>query len=313
MIEGQQGVRWTDWLALADACERLGFEGLFRSDHYFSARGVSGRGSTDAWTLLGALAARTSRIRLGTLVSPVTFRQPALLAKAATTVDEISGGRVEIGMGAGWWAEEHTQFGFAFSDVEERWQRLEEQVPIVHGLLTQDPFSYDGRYYRLEDAELLPRPVQRPHPPLILGGSTVGPRMQRLIGKYADEFNTVGGAPAEVAERFTRARAGLEVEGRDPATLVTSLMTWFFVGRTEEEYLEKLRRAHAIDPDAAPFDEYRDEAEGDFIVGSTDRAIARLREYGAAGVQRIFLNHELYDDLEMLELVSTVVLPEVGD
>jgi F420-dependent oxidoreductase-like protein len=312
MIEGQQGVRWTDWLALADACERLGFEGLFRSDHYFSARGVSGRGSTDAWTLLGALAARTSRIRLGTLVSPVTFRQPALLAKAATTVDEISGGRVEIGMGAGWWEEEHAQFGFAFSDVEERWQRLEEQVPIVHGLLTQERFSYDGRYYRLEDAELLPRPVQRPHPPVILGGSTVGPRMQRLIAKYADEFNTVGGTPAEVADRFARARAGLEAEGRDPASLVTSLMTWFFVGRTEDEYLEKLRRAHAIDPDAAPFDEYRDEVEEDFIVGSTDRAIARLREYAAAGVQRFFLNHELYDDIEMLELVSTAVLPEVG-
>jgi F420-dependent oxidoreductase-like protein len=313
MVEGQQGVRWSDWLALAEACERLGFEGLFRSDHYFSSRGVSGRGSTDAWTLLAALAARTSRIRLGTLVSPVTFRFPGLLAKAATTVDEISGGRAEIGLGAGWWEEEHTQFGFPFYDVEGRWQRLEEQVPIVHGLLTEDRFSFEGRHYRLQAAEMLPRPVQRPHIPLILGGSTVGQRMQRLIGRYADEFNTVGGTPQQVADRFARARAGMEAEGRDPAALVTSFMTWFFVGRTEDEYLEKIRRARSLDPNGPSFDEYRAEAEVDFIVGSTGRAAARLREYADAGVQRIFLNHELYDDLEMLELVASEVVPEVRD
>jgi len=311
MIEGQQGVTWRDWCALADACERLGYEGLFRSDHYFSARGVSGRGATDAWTLPGGLAARTTKIRLGTLVSPVTFRQPALLAKAATTVDEISGGRAEVGMGAGWWEEEHTQFGFPFFDVHERWARLEEAVPIVHGLWTQDPFTFDGTYYRLDAAEFLPGPVQRPHPPLILGGKAVGPRMQRLIGRYADEFNTVGGLPEDVAGRFARARAGFEAEGRDPSSLVTSLMTWFFVGRTEDEYLEKLRRAHAIDPEAGPFEDYRAEIERDCIVGSSERAATRLREYADVGVQRIFLNHELYDDLEMLEVVASEVLPQV--
>jgi len=166
-------------------------------------------------------------------------------------------------------------------------------------------------YYRLDDAEFLPKPVQHPHPPLILGGKAVGPRMQRLIGRYADEFNTVGGSPSEVAGRFARARAGFEAEGRDPSRLVTSLMTWFFVGRTEDEYLEKLHRAHAIDPDAGPFEDYRAEIERDCIVGSSDRAAARLREYAAAGVQRIFLNHELYDDLEMLEVVATDVLPKV--
>ena len=311
MVEGQQGVRWKDWLTLADACERLGFEGLFRSDHYFSAPGVSGRGSTDAWTLLGALAARTTRIRLGTLVSPVTFRAPGLLAKTVATVDEISGGRVEIGMGAGWWAEEHEQFGFPFLDVDRRWQRLEEQVPIVHGLLTEDRFSHEGEHYRLVDAEMLPKPVQRPRPPLILGGSTVGPRMQRLIGRYADEFNTVGGTPAQVEQRFARARAGVAAEGRDPTSLVASMMTWFFVGRDEDEYLEKLRRAQAIDPDGPTLEEYRADAEEDFIVGSPDRAVRRLREYADAGVQRIFLNHELYDDIEMLELVAAEVLPKV--
>jgi F420-dependent oxidoreductase-like protein len=313
MIEGQQGVRWEDWLRLADAAEALGFEGLFRSDHYFSALGVSGRGSTDAWTVLAALAARTARLRLGTLVSPVTFRDPALLAKAAVTVDEISGGRVEVGMGAGWWEEEHTRFGFPFHDVEGRWQRLEEQVEIVHGLWTQDTFSFDGAHYALRDADLLPRAVQRPHPPLILGGTTIGPRMQRLIGRFADECNTVGGTPEEVARRFERARAGVAAAGRDPTTLTTSLMTWCFVGRTEAECLERLRRAHALDPSAGPFEAYRADIERDCIVGTPTRAAERLLEYGRAGVQRIFVNHELYDDIDMLELLATEVLPQIAD
>jgi F420-dependent oxidoreductase-like protein len=311
MIEGQQGVLWSDWLALADACEQLGFEGLFRSDHYFSSEGVSGRGSSDAWTLLGALAARTERLRLGTLVSPVTFRLPAVLAKAVATVDEISGGRVEIGLGAGWWEEEHTQFGLPFHDVDGRWQRLEEQVEVVHGLLTQEHFSFSGQHYVLERAEFLPKTVQRPRPPIILGGTTIGSRMQRLIGRYADECNTVGGTPEQVAARFARARAGYEANGRDPSTLTTSLMTWCFVGWTEDEYLERLRRAHALDPTAGPFDAYRADIERDCIVGSPSRAIQRLHEYVQAGVQRIFINHELYDDLEMLALLADEILPEV--
>lgn len=311
MVEGQQGLTWDDWLALAGAAERLGFEGLFRSDHYFSARGVSGRGSTDAWTLLAGLAARTERLRLGTLVSPVTFREPALLAKAAATVDEISGGRVEIGMGAGWWEEEHTGHGFAFHDVDGRWQRLEEQVAIVHGLLTEERFTFHGAHYDLEDVEFLPKTPQRPRPPIILGGSTVGPRMQALIGRYADEFNTVGGTPAQVRERFARARGGCEAAGRDPATLVTSLMTWMFVATTQAGYLEALRRAHALDPTAGPFDAYRADIERDCIVGTPAQAAERISAYAEAGVQRIFLNHELYDDLAMLELVAAEVLPEV--
>jgi F420-dependent oxidoreductase-like protein len=313
MIEGQQGVTWDDWLRLADAAERLGFDGLFRSDHYFSATGPSGTGSTDAWTVLGALAARTERIRLGTLVSPVTFREPAVLAKAAVTVDHISGGRVEIGMGAGWWEEEHTRFGLDFHDVEGRWARLEEQVAIVHGLLTEHPFSFDGRHYVLAGADLLPESVQRPRPPLILGGTTIGPRMQRLLGAFADECNTVGGTPEEVAQRFARARAGVAAAGRDPSVLVTSLMTWCFVGRTEDEVTARLRRAHALDPTAGSFEDYRADIESDCIVGAPDRAIARLRAYREAGVQRIFLNHELYDDIEMLETLAADVLPGVGE
>jgi len=312
MIEGQQGVTWANWCSLADAAERLGFEGLFRSDHYFSARGASGSGATDAWTVLGALAERTATLRLGTLVSPVTFRQPAVLAKAALTVDLISGGRAEIGMGAGWWEEEHTRFGIPFFDVDTRWELLEEQVPIVDGLLREGMFSFQGKHYQLDGADPAPASIQRPRPPLILGGKAVGRRMQALIGRYADEFNTVGGSPEQVSARFSRARESVERAGRAPSRLTTSLMTWMFLGRTEAQYLERLRRAHALDPAAGPFDAYRRDIEADCIVGTPARAIERLQEYEHVGVQRIFLNHELYDDLDMLELVATDVLPALA-
>jgi F420-dependent oxidoreductase-like protein len=311
MIEGQEGVTWDHWLALAQTADRLGFDALFRSDHYFSAPGVAGRGSTDAWTLLGALAARTERIRLGTLVSPVTFRSPSLLAKSAATVDEISGGRVEIGMGAGWWTEEHTQFGFPFPPTRERFTMLEEQLQIVDGLLTQDHFSFRGAHYALDAAEFLPKPVQRPRPPILLGGTTVGPWMQRLIGAWADEFNTVGGLPDVVRERFARARSGIEAAGRDQASLVTSFMTWCFVAPTEDAYLAMLERAHALDPNAVPFEAYRADIEADCIVGTPDRAAERLAQYAAAGVQRVMLNLSLYDDLGTLDLLATEVFPKV--
>jgi F420-dependent oxidoreductase-like protein len=311
MIEGQEGVTWDNWLALADTAERLGFEALFRSDHYFSGAGAGGRGSTDAWALLAALAARTERIRLGTLVSPVTFRLPSVLAKSAVTVDEISGGRVEIGMGAGWWTEEHAQFGFPFPSTRERFEMLEEQLEIVHRLLTEDRFTFEGRHYTLADAECLPKSVQRPRPPIVLGGKTVGPWMQRLIGAWADEFNTVGGAPEEARERFGRARDGVAAAGRAPETLVTSLMTWFFVAPTEDDYLAKLERARSLNPTAGPFDAYRADIEADCIVGTPERAAERLSEYAGAGVQRVMLNHALYDDLEMLDLLATQVFPKV--
>jgi F420-dependent oxidoreductase-like protein len=311
MIEGQEGVSWDDWLRLADAAERFGLEGLFRSDHYFSVQGANGRGSTDAWTLLAGLAARTSTIRLGTLVSPVTFREPALLAKAAVTVDEISGGRAELGIGAGWWEDEHLSHGFAFHDTKTRFAMFAEQVEIVHGLLSEDRFSYRGRFYELDDVEFLPKSVQRPHVPIVLGGKKVGSTMQRLIGRFADEFNTVGGTPDDVRERFGRARSGVDAAGRDPESLVTSLMTWFFVAPTDDEYLRKLERARSLDPTAGPFEDYRRDIEKDCIVGTPERAAARLAEYADAGVQRIFLNHELYDDDEMLELLASEVLPRV--
>jgi F420-dependent oxidoreductase-like protein len=312
MLEGQEGVTWSQWLAMAETAERLGFEALFTSDHYLSEQGDADRGSSDAWTVLSALAARTSTIRLGALVSPVTFREPALLAKAATTVDHVSGGRVELGMGAGWWEEEHRTHGFAFPPVSERFERLEEQLAIVQGLLTQERFSFAGTHHRLQDATFWPKPVQRPRMPIVLGGTTVGPRMQRLIATYADEFNTVGGTPQEVRDRIDRARGAVDREGRAQDSLTTSFMTWCFVGRTENDWRDRVERARRKDPDAGPFDEHLAELEVDCIVGTPDRAAARLREYADAGVQRVMLNHELFDDLDMLDVLAAEVVPRLA-
>ena len=215
-------------------------------------------------------------------------------------------------MGAGWWTEEHTQFGVPFPSTRERFEMLEEQLEIVHRLLTEERFSFDGTHYSLADAECYPKPVQRPRPPIVLGGKTVGPRMQRLIGAWADEFNTVGGSPDEVRERFGRAREGVASAGREQDTLVTSLMTWCFVAPTEAAYLATLERARSLDPTAGPFEAYRADIEADCIVGTPERAVETLSRYAAAGVQRIMLNHELYDDLEMLELLATQVFPKVA-
>ncbi len=310
MLEGQEGVTWERWLAVALAAERLGFESLFTSDHYLSVTGAAGRGSNDAWTILAALAARTERLRLGTMVSPVTFRHPTVLAKIAATVDRISGGRVELGMGAGWWEAEHRSHGFPFPPASERMDVLEEQLQIVHGLFTQERFSFEGRHYRLEDCAFAFKPVQEPHPPIVLGGDG-GPRGARLVARFADEFNTVGGTPEEVEERFHRVRAAVDAEGRDQASVTTSLMTWVIVGADESEFRGRVEVARSRDPRAGPFDAYLDDLMKDCIVGTPERAAERLSEYAAAGVQRIVLNHELIDDIDMLELLGAEILPRV--
>ncbi len=312
MLEGQEGVTWPEWKAAAQTAERLGFDALFTSDHYLSVMRDRDRGSSDAWTNLAGLAAVTSTIRLGTLVSPVTFRPPALLAKAAVTVDRISGGRAEIGMGAGWWEEEHRTHGFPFPPAGQRFEMLEEQLEIVHGLLTEETFTFEGAHYRLEAAPFAPKGVQMPHPPIIVGGDG-GPRLARAVSRWADEFNTVSGPPESVRERFLRVRDRLEADGRDQSTLTTSLMTWCYVGATEADALQRIERARDRSMRAGrKFDDELAELRRECIVGSAREAVERLREYEEAGVQRIMLNHELFDDLEMLEILAEQIIPELG-
>ena len=217
MIEGQEGVTWDQWRALASTAEEAGFETLFRSDHYESLGGPPNTGSLDAWSTINALAALTSTIKLGTLVSPATFRHPSVLARMATTADHVSGGRVELGIGAGWHEGEHRSFGFPFDTVKDRFDRYAEQIEIVHRSWHDEPFDFSGRYYTLEQCDAQPKPVQKPHPNLLLGGRAQ-PRGVALAARWADEYNTVDPTPDEARERRDRIAAACAEAGREPIT-----------------------------------------------------------------------------------------------
>jgi alkanesulfonate monooxygenase SsuD/methylene tetrahydromethanopterin reductase-like flavin-dependent oxidoreductase (luciferase family) len=220
MIEGQEGVTWDQWRALATTAEEHGFETLFRSGHYESLGGAPNRGSLDAWSTINALAALTSTIKLGTLVSPVTFRHPSTLARSVVTADHVSQGRIELGMGAGWHEGEHRSFGFPFQTTRERFDRLAEQVEIVSRSWDDEPFDCEGRFYRLERANAQPKPIKRPN--LILGGSA-GPRGAALAARWADEYNTVYPTLDEVCERKQRIDAACAQAGREPITFSAML------------------------------------------------------------------------------------------
>jgi len=308
MLEGQDGPTWDQWLAIARTAERVGFETLFSSDHYLQFE--PGGGSHDAWTIMAGLAARTERLRLGTLVSPVTFRHPSVLAKVATTVDRISDGRVELGIGAGWYREEHVAYGFPFPPDGVRMEMFEEQLEIVHGLFSHETFSFQGTHYTLEECRFEHRPVQRPHPPIIVGGKG-GPRLAHAIARFADEFNTVGGTPEEVAVRYANVRRALEQIGRDPSEVTMSFMTWFFVGPDDATVRERVARAHPRQAADGTLDQVIADLERDNFVGTTDRVAERLSEYAAAGVQRVMFNHGLFDDTDSIELLAAEVFPKV--
>jgi len=213
MIEGQEDVTWDDWVALAETCERSGIEALFRSDHYLSVFGQNERGALDAWGTICALAARTTTLQLGTLVSPASFRHPSILAKIAVTADHVSGGRVSLGLGTGWSEVEHRAYGFPFLAMKERMDVLEEQLQIVHGHWNDGPFTFHGEHYTLEGLEAQPKPLGKL--PLIMGGSA-GPRAARLAARYADEYNTVDPSLDEVRERSAAIAAACEKAGREP-------------------------------------------------------------------------------------------------
>ncbi len=309
MIEGQEGVGWSQWVDLARACEEHGFQGLFRSDHYLSFDDPRERGVLDAWSTLAALAAVTERIRFGTLVSPVTFRHPAVLAKSVVTADHVSGGRVELGIGAGWFEREHRAFGFPFPSDDVRMEILSEQVEIVHRLWDRDEneVSFDGAHYRLEACPAMPKPVQIPHPPLILGGGA-GPRAAALAARWADEYNVNYVGPDGVARARTRLSESCEVVGRDPSTLRLSLMTGVVVGADRAD-LE--RRALALmerEGESGDPGEFIERWSSNRLVGTVDEVLERLARYAEAGVQRVMLQHLVHEDLETIELIGTEIV-----
>jgi F420-dependent oxidoreductase-like protein len=240
MIEGQEGVTWDQWRALAATAEEAGFEALLRSDHYESLGDGPNTGALDAWSTVNALAALTTTIKLGTLVSPATFRHPSVLARMATTADHISDGRVELGIGAGWHEREHRDFGFPFDTVKDRFDRLEEQIEIVHRSWHDEPFDFDGRFYSLNGCDAQPKPVQKPHPNLILGGSA-GPRGAALAARWADEYNTVGPTPDEARERHERIAAACQSAGRDMITFSAMIQ----LEGSSSELVERLRGLEA--------------------------------------------------------------------
>lgn len=313
MIEGQEEVTWDQWLAIARACEEHGLEGLFRSDHYVSVLGRSERGSLDAWATLAALAAVTGRIRLGTLVSPATFRHPSVLAKSVVTVDHVSGGRVELGMGAGWHTAEHEAYGFPFPDSRVRMELLAEQLEIVHQQWDGDVdvVTFRGKHYRLEGLRALPKPLQQPHPPIIVGGAA-GPVSARLAALWADEYNTILADPEEARRRRARVAEAWEREGRDPATLRFSLMTACVVGADHGDVVERVRRVLAWTGRLTDPEEFLQSPPGHWIVGTVEEVVSRLREYAEAGVDRVMLQHLYHDDVEMIELIGKEIVPAVA-
>lgn len=311
MIEGQEDVTWDDWLALASACETHGIGTLFRSDHYLSVDDRRERGSLDAWGTISALSATTVKLRLGTMVSPATFRHPAVLAKAVTTADHVSGGRVELGIGAGWWEREHELYGFDLPPIGPRVDALEEQMRVILGHWGEGPFSFEGEHFRARDLDALPKPLQRPHPPLILGGSG-GPRSLRLAARYADEYNTVMSTATEIADLRKRLDAACEAEDRDPASLPLSMMTGWLVGADREDLLARASRLSqwkgAGDDGAAFLAGLRESA----IKGTVPEAVEQLQALEAAGLTRLMAQHLLHRDLDAVGLLGRDVIPALA-
>ncbi|QIG43595.1 LLM class F420-dependent oxidoreductase [Nocardioides anomalus] len=298
--EPQQGATYDDLLAVALKAEELGFGAFFRSDHYLAMGGDGGPGPSDAWTTLAGLARDTSTIRLGTMVTSATFRLPGPLAIQVAGVDAMSGGRVELGIGAGWFEAEHTAYGIPFPPTGERFDRLEEQLAVITGLWSADAaFSHTGSHYTLTDSPALPKPVQRDGyaggPPVIIGGHGKK-RTPALAAAYADEFNVPFTDVESGRTQFGRVREA--AQGRE---LVYSAATILCVGRDEAEFR---RRAEAIDRDP-------DELRATYAGGTVDEVVRRVGEWADAGASRLYLQVLDLQDLEHLELVAAEVARQV--
>jgi F420-dependent oxidoreductase-like protein len=310
MVEGQEGVSWDEWLALARTCEGAGLAGLFRSDHYSSTIATADRGSLDAWATLAALAARTERIRLGTMVSPVTFRHPANLARMAATVDHVSGGRVELGMGAGWMELEHKQNGFPFGEAGWRVSLLREQIEIVVRQWTEGEFSFEGEHYRLEASRALPKPVQRPHPPLIVGGGGKRGTVEPAV-RWADEYDTTFASPDDIRALRAKLDAACERAGRERSLRLT-LMTTTVIGADERELRERVRSFLARVGREDDPDTWLAERRGTRLVGTVDEVLELLGRYAEAGLDGAYLQHLDHADLDMVRLIGARVVPAMS-
>nr|WP_246461349.1 LLM class F420-dependent oxidoreductase [Nocardia transvalensis] len=293
-------------LRVAKATEDAGFDAFFRSDHYLKMGGVSGLpGPTDAWITLAGLARETSRIRLGTLVTAATFRHPSVLAISVAQVDQMSGGRIEFGFGAGWFEDEHTAYGIPLPDVPERFDRYSEQLEVITGLwktVEGESFNYLGKHYTLVDSPALPKPVQRPGPPVIIGGMGKK-RTPELAARFAHEFNLPFTDPATATAQFERVDAAARQIGRDPGDITRSAAQVLCVGRDEAEIA---RRAAAIGREVG-------ELRTNGLAGTPAELVDKIGRYReATGITRLYLQVLDLPDLDHLELVATEVAPQLG-
>ena len=327
MIEAQQGLTYEDQLAIAQQAEAGGFEALFRSDHYASFPGSSEQVTTDAWVVLAGLARETSTIRLGTLVSPVTFRHPGNFAKLVTTVDHMSGGRIEVGVGAGWNEDDHFPLGLPFPPMDDRADLLEDQLQLLHGLWTEpDGWSYDGNQITVRNGSLRPRPVEvagrprgrdgttpdgRVRPRIITGGQGT-PRGFRIAVRWSDEFNLTSSSPSVARAKMAELDDACRAAGRDPSTLTRSSMVGVLIGRDQAELRRRAdaqREAFGVtDGDA---DSWLAERRERWIVGTPDEARATIRAYAEAGIERIMLQDMLPLDSGMIDLMAEEILGKV--
>jgi F420-dependent oxidoreductase-like protein len=317
MTEPQQGLSYDDQLAIVQRAEAAGFETFFRSDHYQSFPGPAGEPTTDAWAVLAGLARETSHIGLGVLVSPVTFRHAGNLAKVATTVDHMSGGRIEFGLGAGWNEEEHRQLGLPFPPIAERADLLEDNLAILHGLWGEpDGWSYAGKHVKVDGALFYPKPVDVPgrprlpngaaRPRLLVGGEG-SPRSMRIAARYADEFNLSSSSPDRAREKFAALSAICEAAGRDPATMAQSTMAGVLIGRDEAEYKRRQRDLLTAFDDVDAGEEWFHARGQRWIVGTPDRAREMVARFAEAGAERIMLQDFVPRDLDMIDLMAEVL------
>ncbi len=307
-VEPQQGASYDQLLAVARTAEEEGFDAFFRSDHYLRmGSGDPSPGPSDAWTTLAGLARDTSTIRLGTLVTSMTFRYPGILAIQVANVDAMSAGRVELGLGTGWFAQEHEAYGIDFPPLKERFERLDEQLQVIRGLWTTPPgetFDFAGAHYQLKNSPALPKPVQRPHPPIVMGGGGEK-KTPALAARFADEFNVppIPHTPERATQLFDRVRTACEAIDRDPSTMSFSTSMTVCCGTDEADFR---RRAELMGRDP-------DELRQQYLGGTVDEVIDKLRSFGAAGAQRFYLQVFEIDDLDHLRLLGREVLPQVAD
>jgi F420-dependent oxidoreductase-like protein len=306
MLEGQEGLTWDRWFRIADRVESLGLDSLWRSDHFFSLMGHPERQALECWSSLTALAQRTQRIRFGPLVSPMTFRYPALLARMAAAVDGLSQGRLVLGVGAGWNDAEHEAFGIPLPPLKERFDRLLEGIAVIKALWSGGPVDLEGRYYSLRNAAAYPRPVQRPAPPLLIGGDGEI-RLLRIVAQHADEWNSHAAGVELYRVKRSKLEEHCRAVARDPDQIRRSWMSGILIGRDERELAEKGRWMQSFIPalsSVLPGALLAELRRRSWIVGTPDEAGSQLAAWSAVGVERVMFQWYNLDDLDGLGLLA---------